>query len=351
MADAHSQAELEESNAEIRRLRERLSVGAPTVHRDLSLVSLVPKWSGSETSGSLEEFFASIEGAAQIGRWQESDLIRIAALKLTDAARLFYNGCPELHKEDVTWQQFKGVFSQRFRDIHTDQYNFMQLQTARQRKNESPQEFADRCRALSQKVMCKVSDPVAQRIHRENAERMLLASFVAGLSGTPGKQVRYASPSDMQHALAIALSVQEAEKQERFNETFYARFNNSVRLAARSPSRSRRDDRNSRRSPDAPAVNHLRSQHYRPPQSYNKPLTSAAQALQTKAEIRCYECQGRGHMAKECPTRQKKMFKPSNTPSRRNPNERTRRSRSPGEKPPRVNSWEASRRPKNQGNE
>jgi len=29
--------------------------------------------------------------------------------------------------------------------------------------------------------MCKSSDPVAQRIHRENAERMLVASFVGCL--------------------------------------------------------------------------------------------------------------------------------------------------------------------------
>ena len=67
----------------------------------------------------------------------------------------------------------------------------MKLQTARQAKNEGPQEFGDRCRALAQKVMYKDSDPVAQRIHRENAERMLLASFVAGLSGEVGRQVKF----------------------------------------------------------------------------------------------------------------------------------------------------------------
>ena len=89
---------------------------------------------------------------------------------------------------------FESVFSPRFKDTHADQYHFMQLQPARQKKNESPQHFVDRCRAVSQKIMCKTSDPVAQRIHRENAERMLLASFVAGLMGTPGKHVRYASP-------------------------------------------------------------------------------------------------------------------------------------------------------------
>ena len=96
----------------------------------------------------------------------------------------------------------------------------MKLQTARQGKNESPQEFADRCRVLAQKITCKVDDPRAQQVHRENAERMLLASFVAGLTGVPGRQVRYTNPQTIQQALRLALSVQEAEKQERFNNSF-----------------------------------------------------------------------------------------------------------------------------------
>jgi len=88
----------------------------------------------------------------------------------------------------------------------------MKLQTARQGKNESPQEFADRYRGLSQKVMCQVDDPMAQHIHRKNAECVLLASFVAGLSGVVGKQVRYANPRNLEQALSIDLAVQEAEK-------------------------------------------------------------------------------------------------------------------------------------------
>jgi hypothetical protein len=89
--------------------------------------------------------------------------------------------------------EFKDVFKRRFRDTHTDQYHFMRLQTARQGKNESPHEFADRCRALSQKIVCKADDPVVQRTHYENADRMLLASFVAGLTEVPGRQVRYSN--------------------------------------------------------------------------------------------------------------------------------------------------------------
>ena len=73
----------------------------------------------------------------------------------------------------------------------------MTLQTARQAKNDDPQAFADRCRELAQKIICKVDDAVAKCIHNENAERMLLASFVTGLIGAPGIQCRYANPQSM----------------------------------------------------------------------------------------------------------------------------------------------------------
>ena len=64
MAEARLQAELAETKAEIQRLRERFSIGMPTVRKDMSLISLVPKSPGSETAVPLEEFFSSTEGSA-----------------------------------------------------------------------------------------------------------------------------------------------------------------------------------------------------------------------------------------------------------------------------------------------
>jgi hypothetical protein len=117
--------------------------------------------------------------------------MQIAALKLTDSARIFYNTCIELHAEDATLDKFKKAFRERFRDVRTDQNHFMQIQVA---THEGPQAFADCYRALAQKVMCKDSNPVAQTIHRENADRMLLATFVAGLSGEVRKHVKFQNP-------------------------------------------------------------------------------------------------------------------------------------------------------------
>jgi len=125
--------------------------------------------------------------------------MQIGALILTDSASTFYNTCLELHAEDATWDKFKKAFRERFRDVYTDQYHFMRLQTARQAKHEGPQEFADRCRALAQNIMCRDSDPVAQRIHRENAERMILASLWRACLGKSENRSNFRIPRIYKH--------------------------------------------------------------------------------------------------------------------------------------------------------
>jgi hypothetical protein len=198
----------------------------------MSLTALIPKWTGSDPAVTLEDFFISVEAAARIRHWQDSDKREIAALKLSGSAKAFYKLCTELHEEDATWQIFKNTFRRKYDDVHTDQYYFTRLQTTRQSNGESPQEFADRCRQLDQKVMSNTNDPLALRVHRENAERMHLAPFISGLYETPGRQVHYSNPQSLGQALKIALSVQEAEKQDRFNESFYTKFGESVRISS-----------------------------------------------------------------------------------------------------------------------
>jgi len=332
MAEVRLQMELAETKAELPRLRERVSVGAPAVHKDLSLISLVPKWSGWESRIALEEFISSIEGASSVGLWEDSDRLQVAILRLSGAAKQLYNGSLELHRQGVTWQMFKDVFTRRSRDTHNDQYHFMRLQTARQGRNESPQDFADRYRALSQKLFCKTDDPVAHRVHYENSERMRLASFVTGLIGTPGRHVRYASPQHLDQALKFALSIQEAEIQEKFSESFCASFDNLLR--EHSPSSSRRASHGSRGSAEAKyTANQTQGQRNKASRNDKKPKTSGTRNAQTKAALRCYECEVFGHFGRECPTSQKRDTGSTISPGRRNPTERSRRSWSPAKGP------------------
>ena len=156
---------------------------------------------------------------------------------------------------------------------------------------------------------------------------MLLASLVARLSGVPGRQVRYSAPQSMQQSLSLALSVQEAEKQEKCNEIFYTRFENSVRLVSRSPGQTYCDDGRPRRSADA--ASHVRSRHGRAPHSSGKPTNTDTRNARTEAALKCYEREGMGHFSRECLMRQRRKEKPFGSPGRRNTRERSRRSRSP----------------------
>jgi hypothetical protein len=125
----------------------------PRSSTSMSFITLVPKWTGFDSAVTLEEFLSSVEAAEGIGRWQDSDTREIAALKLSGSAKTFYQGCTEHHEVDATWQTFKNAFRHRYEDVHTDQFHFTRLQTARQ-------EFADRCMGLAQKVMAKTGDPL-----------------------------------------------------------------------------------------------------------------------------------------------------------------------------------------------
>jgi hypothetical protein len=89
----------------------------PTIHKDLSLISLIPKWFGAETAAPLEEFLSSIEGSARMGRRDEADRLQVVILRLSDTAKAFYNANLELHAEGTTREKFKTVFRNRLR-IH-----------------------------------------------------------------------------------------------------------------------------------------------------------------------------------------------------------------------------------------
>jgi hypothetical protein len=96
--------------------------------------------------------------------------VEVALQRLAGPTKIFCKESTELHEKGLTWPKFK-TFRNRYKDVHTDQYNDIKLQTARQSKGEEPRVFADRCTELEGKSICKVEDPVPQRIN-ENSEGM-----------------------------------------------------------------------------------------------------------------------------------------------------------------------------------
>jgi hypothetical protein len=78
VSEARLKQELAESKAELHCLKEHMSSGMHTLHKNVSLISLVPKCLGAENATPIVEFLASINRAVLIGRWQDSDCLNIA---------------------------------------------------------------------------------------------------------------------------------------------------------------------------------------------------------------------------------------------------------------------------------
>ena len=161
---------------------------------------------------------------------------------------------------------------------------------ARQRKGETAHEFLDRCRLLAKRTVPCTIVPVLQRAYNEQAEQLLLSVFSKGMLGTVGKLIRYASLATVEEALRIAVTVSQAEIQEARDSAFYldaevadltpAVQHTAARKSAEGTSQPRKPSRVSERQPKA--------------------STSKGQS---DKPVKCYECSGYGHFARDCANR------------------------------------------------
>ena len=86
--------------------------------------------------------------------------------------------------------------------------------------------------------------------------------FLAGLSKEIEKYVRIMNPQTLDQALKIALSVQEAEKQEKFSQSYYGNLDDSSRLRSPSPTHSA-SDKPRRSAVVKRVVEHTQAQRHR----------------------------------------------------------------------------------------
>jgi hypothetical protein len=122
-----------------------MSLGAPTVHKDLSLISLVRKWLGSESTNFLEEFISTLEASARIDKWEPKDTLKLAASKVADHACSLFNLCPKFHGNKISWQKFEM----------THRYRSKARQRRRGRTRNSPEKGNPRERLRSHESRSK----------------------------------------------------------------------------------------------------------------------------------------------------------------------------------------------------
>jgi len=128
---------------------------------------------------------------------------------------MFYLAQPQLRADDITYEEFWAVLVNWFKDKHTDHYRYARVQNTSQERNVSTEVFLARLRKLCQRTICSSDNPVEQAVINQEVDRRLLAVFVNGLIGAPGKQVRLQMPETIEKALNMAVIATNAKREEK----------------------------------------------------------------------------------------------------------------------------------------
>jgi hypothetical protein len=286
--------------AQLEQLLKGLTLGVKT--KDLSLAASIKEWNGQANAKPVTEFLTQVEQCARVSNWGEDDVVNILKAKLTGEARQFVNCRDEITDEKVRYEVLKAALVNRFSEKLPARYHYNLLHEAAQGKDESPIQFLDRCRALSLKTVRKSADPTEQRILREEAECRLLTSFIYGMKGEAGRELRIRNPETVEQALNIATVVYNAKKLE-------PRYRGYDTLAVKTG-----------------GENFTNPRGYRPPwRQSGQPRGSPARRPQGQRDksrdrvrppVTCYTCGRHGHMARDCEAKRK----PTTKRERRSPN-------------------------------
>jgi hypothetical protein len=154
------------------------------------------------------EFLTQVETLAKVSGWTSQDKALIIKAKVQGLALQFLNGREELNRDGCPYEVLKQALVERFSDKLPYQYYYARLEEAVQDKDESAEEFSDRCRKMWQRTIRKVHDEETQRIINEEVARRV-HSRTQGHCGSAG-----AIPNSRYHGAGGTASCHNRECRE-----------------------------------------------------------------------------------------------------------------------------------------
>ncbi|KAK9689361.1 hypothetical protein RND81_09G054900 [Saponaria officinalis] len=238
---------------------------------DRSLKLDIPEFNGELDAEKFLDWVRQTERIFEYKDYDEHKQFKVATLKLTKYASLWYENLKKQRRRDKkrkieTWEKLKKHLMKRFfpRDYEQDQY--LKL-TSLAQEDSSVADYVKEFEKLS--IVCDL----------EEKEELRTARFIRGLNPSLAQRVEVQNYDGFDDACRLALKFEKQDKGRRTYTRDYSKGSNSYS------------------KPTTPTPNNKEARK-EDPRDKGKGIAIESKDVRLR---RCFKCQGYGHIANECP--------------------------------------------------
>lgn len=297
----------------------------------ISIITQVPTFNGHH-SQDVGEFFEKLDRIGNLGHWSDLDKLQVLGLKVEGQARTYWETLLGTNQQ-ITYQTAKEKMLTRFSRQMTpsdllQQFTNMQLKTG-----ESIDSLADRVNAIHTRLLHTSGNNIVETLTKV-LEQLTIDSFLRALPDKIGRHVRVLFPKTLDDARRLASALFDMDSVCLEKPIFHAKEENSdssdedivdsrvhnsppmspktaSRTLGRSPKPRRKNEPHTQNTRAPPhACKFCGSAHWHsdcPVRKNYSPSNSRSSSPNTSPrlgrKVRCFSCEGMGHMSRDCPSR------------------------------------------------
>ncbi|XP_074303710.1 uncharacterized protein LOC141638206 [Silene latifolia] len=233
----------------------------------------IPEFNGDGDAEKFLDWIRQAERIFEYKNYDENKQFKVATLKLTKYASLWYENMKRQRKKDrkpkiETWDKLKKHLTKRFLPRDYEQDNYLKL-TSLSQESSSVSDYINEFEKMS--IVCDL----------EEKQELRTARFIRGLNTNLAQRVEIQHYDNFDDACRLALKFEKQDKSKKSYTRDYAKNSSTYSKSAATTSSSKEP------------------RHEDPK---DKGKGTVVEAKETRLR-RCFKCQGYGHIANECPQR------------------------------------------------